>query len=92
MAFIVDDILLLPVKGPAWLCKKLYEVGETELTDTGALQEQLLELQMRFELDELTEEEYQEEEAKILAKLEAIRKYKEKHKVHKVEGYQGTLH
>ena len=89
MAFILDDILLLPVKGPAWLFKKIHEVGETELTDTGALHEQLLELPMRFELDEIDEEEYQREEARILAALEAIRKYKDKHQVKEVESVEG---
>lgn len=89
MAFILDDILLLPVKGPAWLFKKIYEIGETELTDTGAIHEQLLELQMRFELEEIDEEEYEREEARLLARLEEIRKYKETHHVKEVERVGG---
>ena len=90
MAFILDDILLLPLTGPAWMCKRLAEIGETELTDTSALHEQLLELQMRFELDEIDEEEYQREESRILAALEAIRKYKETHDVKEVERAGGS--
>lgn len=85
MALVVDDVLLAPVTIPAWICKKIHEIGETEMTDTGALHEELLELQMRFELEEITEEEYQEREAEILRRLEEIRQYKEKHRVKEVE-------
>ena len=89
MALVVDDVLLAPVTIPAWLCKKIHDVGETEMTDTGAVHEELLELQMRFELDEITEEEYQQKEAELLERLEAIRKYKEKHVVKEVERLEG---
>ncbi len=85
MALVVDDVLLAPVTIPAWICKKIHDVGETEMTDTGAVHEELLELQMRFELDELTEEEYQQREAELLQRLEDIRKYKEKHVVKELE-------
>lgn len=84
-AIVVDDVLLAPVTIPAWICKKLYEIGETEFTDTGALHEELLELQMRFELEEMDEEEYMRREAEIMARLEAIRKYKETHRVKDLE-------
>ena len=84
-AIVVDDVLLAPVTIPAWICKKLYEVGETEFTDVGALHEQLLELQMRFELGEIEEDEYMRRETAIMARLEAIRKYKETHRVKELE-------
>ena len=77
MALIVDDILLGPVKLVTWLAEKLQESAEQEVTDESAIREQLLELQMRYELDEITEEEYTEREARLMAKMEAIRKYKE---------------
>jgi len=34
-------------------------------------------LQLKFELDEINEEEYKKQEKKLLERLEAIRKYKE---------------
>ena len=85
MALVADDVLLAPVTIPAWICKKIHDIGQTEMTDTGAIHEELLELQMRFELDELTEEEYQQREAELLERLEAIRKYKEKHVVKELD-------
>jgi len=76
--FLLDDILLAPVKGIVWVGKKLNEVVERELTDEGRLKEKLMELQMRFELDEISEEEYKKEEQALLKRLDAARKSKEK--------------
>ena len=77
MAFIVDDIILGPIKLVKWCGEKLHESAETEVTDESVIQEQLLELQMRYELDEITDAEYEAGEERLLAKLEAIRRYKE---------------
>ena len=78
--FGLTDILvpfLLPIKGTIWVANKLKETAETEMTDESKVREELLELQMRFEMDEVNEEEYKKKEEKILERLEAIRKYKE---------------
>ena len=79
MAFIVDDILLGPVKLIKWIGEKLHEAAEREATDEPAVHEQLLELQMRYELDEITEQEYQKGEDLLMARLEAIRTYRQHH-------------
>ena len=74
------DILfpfLIPVKGMVWLGSKLKRTAEEEETDEGRVQEQLLNLQMRFEMDEISEEEYDRKETQLMEKLEAIRRYKE---------------
>ncbi|ODS34276.1 MAG: gas vesicle protein [Candidatus Scalindua rubra] len=67
----------IPVKGVVWIGSKLKRTAEEDVTDEGRIQEQLLELQMRFEMDELSEEEYDRKETQLMEKLEAIRKYKE---------------
>jgi len=74
------DILFpffIPVKGMVWVGSKLKKSAEEEVTDEGRIQEQLLDLQMRFEMDEISEEEYDKREMSLMEKLEAIRKYKE---------------
>jgi len=71
---------LIPVRGIVWAGDKLKEAAGAELTDDSKVQEELLELQMRFEMDEITEEEYGNREAKLMEKLEAIRKYKEENR------------
>jgi len=75
--FLIDDILLAPLKGIIWLGKKINEVAEKEFSDEGLIKEKLMELQLKFELDKISEEEYNKQEAEILARLDAIRKAKE---------------
>ena len=76
--FLIDSILLAPVKGVVWLGEKLSEVAERELNDDGLIKQELMELQLRFELDEISEQEYNEKENKLLDRLDAIAKSKER--------------
>lgn len=75
--FLIDDILLSPLKGVIWLGKKINEVAENEFSDEGLIKEKLMELQLKFELDEISEKEYNKQEKELLARLDAIRKAKE---------------
>jgi len=76
--FLIDSILLAPVKGVVWLAEKLNEITEKELSDTGRIKEELMALQLRFELDEITEQEYNEKEKELLDRLDAITESKER--------------
>jgi hypothetical protein len=76
--FIIDSILLAPLKGVIWLGEKLNEIAEKELNDTGRIKEELMGLQLRFELDQISEQEYNEKEEELLARLDAVTKAKEK--------------
>jgi uncharacterized membrane protein len=71
---LIDDLLLwLPLKGIIALARKLQEIAEGEAVDDVAkLRAQLQEAQMRFEMDEITEAEYQRQEDEILARLAAL--------------------
>lgn len=75
--FLIDDILLSPVKLVVWLGKKINEAAEKEISDEGRIKEKLMYLQLRFEMDEIGEEEYNKQEEELLARLEEIRKAKE---------------
>ncbi len=77
MAFVLDDILLAPIRVPVWVSKKLGEAAYAEMTDENSVRQQLLELQMRLELGEVSEEEYERREADLLEEIERIRKLKE---------------
>ena len=76
------NILAAPVSGPLnltrWVCGKIQEVVEREVNDEDKLKSELIELQMKRELEEMTEVEFVEKEDEILSKLEMIRKSKEK--------------
>lgn len=74
---LIDDLLLLPFKGLVGVFKKIHEMAERELTDEDYIRERLMELQLKFELDEISEEEYTREEKELMARLDAIRKAKE---------------
>jgi len=69
--------LLAPLKGVIWIGEKLNELVEKEFSDEGRVKEKLMELQLKFELDKISEKEYNKQEAELLARLDAIRKTKE---------------
>ena len=72
MALLVDDILMMPFKGFIGVFKEIYKIADEELNSKEALQKKLLGLQMRLEMGEISEEEYTEQEAEILDRLEAL--------------------
>ena len=75
--FLIDDILFAPLNGVIWLGKKIDEAAEKEFSDEGLIKEKLMRVQLKFEMDEINEEEYGKQEAELLARLDAIRKAKE---------------
>ncbi|MDP2930639.1 MAG: gas vesicle protein GvpG [bacterium] len=75
--FLIDDILLAPLKGVIFIAEKINEVIEKETSGEGAIKERLMALQLKFEMDEITEEEYDEREDELLKLLEKIRAEKQ---------------
>lgn len=75
--FLIDDILLAPLKGVVWLGKKINDIIEKEMSDEGQIKERLMELQLRFEMNEVDEQAYKRQEKELLERLDAIRKAKE---------------
>src|SRR2546430_15095826 len=71
--FFIDDLLLAPVNGFKFILNQIQKMADSELNDDTVIKEQLLELQMRLELDEILEEEYKEREAELFARLRVIR-------------------
>lgn len=74
---IIDDILFGPLKGIIFLAEKINEVIEKETSDEGAVKERLMALQLKFEMDEIDEEEYDKREDELLKTLERIRAEKQ---------------
>jgi len=68
--FILDSLL---VGGLRFVFDKIASAVDTELNDDTALREQLLAAQMRVELGEMSQQEFGEIEAEILARLREIR-------------------
>jgi hypothetical protein len=67
---IVDSLL---IGGLKFVLSRLAEAVDAEMLDDTALREELLAAQMKLELGELTEEEFEAVEAQILAGMRAAR-------------------
>ena len=81
MAFLLDDILLLPIKGPIagfrWVMSTIQKMADEELMNDQPWKERLIELQMQLEVGEISEEDYGREEAVVFQALRDIRARKE---------------
>lgn len=79
--FILDDILLLPlklpVKGFEWILRQIQTMANEELLNDQPWKEKLIELQMMLELGEISEEDYAREEVKVFQALRDIRARRE---------------
>lgn len=75
--FLVDDILLSPIKFPIFVFKKIGEAVQEELTDKDKITSQLRELYLLVEAGKIAEEAFEQMEAGLLDKLEAIEEYEE---------------
>lgn len=85
--FFIDDLLLAPVNGFKFILNQIQKMADQELNDDTLIKEQLLELQMRLELEEISEEDYAAQEAELFARLRVIkaRQLELLHQVHTAE-------
>ena len=81
MAFILDDLLMLPLKLPVagfnWIMKQIQTMADEELNNDQVWKERLIELQMMLEVGDISEEEYAAEEAQVFQALRDIRSRRE---------------
>jgi hypothetical protein len=64
-------------KGLVFIAEKINELMEREISDEGRIKERLMSLQLKFEMDEISVEEYDEQEEELLGLIENIRLSKE---------------
>ena len=67
---IIDSLI---ISGVRFVLDKVAAAVETELNDDGVLRERLLDAQMRVELGEMSQDEFDEFEADILARIRDIK-------------------
>ncbi len=72
--FLIDDLLLLPFSALKEIAEAIDQQIQKETSDADKIQEKLMELQFKFEMDEIDEQEYTRQEAELLAQLEQARK------------------
>lgn len=78
---LIKHLLFWPYTGPRFLVDfsltQIEGVVREELTDDSAVKAELLELQLRLELGDISDEEYVAEEARLMARLREIRSWRE---------------
>ena len=80
---ILKHLLFWPVTGPMYLTEfsleKVQGVIREELTDDGRVKEELLDLQLRLEMGDIDDAEYQREEARLMGQLREVRRWREEY-------------
>lgn len=78
---LLKHALFWPVTGPTFLARfsieKIYETVRQELTDDARVKEELLALQLEWELGQIDEAEYARREAALLARLREVQRWRE---------------
>jgi Gas vesicle protein G len=81
MAFLLDDILLFPLKAPVagfrWILRQVQTMADEQLLDDQPWKERLIELQMMLEIGDIDEAEYTRQEAEVFQALRDIRARRE---------------
>ena len=79
---LLTKLLFFPIAGPVagvkWSLGKVQNVVEEELTDDAPIKQELMELQMRLELGDITDADYLEREAELMARLRDVRAWRER--------------
>ena len=76
MGFLINLLtfpVLGPIKGVMWIAEKVVEQADKELYDEDKLRGLLMELELRFELGEMAEQEYLAAEELLLERLKVAR-------------------
>lgn len=72
--FLIDDLFVwLPLNGIILIAEHIHErLGGDDQTRAARLRKQLLEVRLRYEMDEIDEDEYERAIAEVLQQLRAV--------------------
>jgi hypothetical protein len=76
MGFLIDLLtfpVMGPIKGVVWIAEKVAEQADMEMYNEDKVRGQLVELELRYDLGEISEEEYLAAEEALLERLRVIR-------------------
>jgi len=73
--FLIDDILMSPVNFTVWLAEKIKEQAEKTLYDVEALKAALEELREQHDSGELSDQEFERKEDRLLKTLQEAREH-----------------
>jgi hypothetical protein len=79
---LLTSLLTFPVSGPVagirWSLQQVQRIVDEELTDDTPVKQDLMELQLRLEAGDITDEEYVAAEASVMARLREVRAWRER--------------
>lgn len=71
--FLIDDILLSPLKGALWVFREVHKAAQEALADEAeTLTAELSELYMMLDSGRITEEEFETREKELLDRLDRL--------------------
>src|SRR5438874_6476605 len=71
--FLLDDLLLAPIKGLKFIAEQVNGMVEEELYDEKVIKRHLLSLQLELDEGKVSQEEFREREEELFARLRAIK-------------------
>ena len=79
---LLTNILLAPFLGPVWGTRftldKFDRAVREQLTDDTPIKEDLMALQLKLEMGEIDDDQYQVQEAEIMQRLRDVREWRER--------------
>jgi len=79
---LLANLLFFPVTGPVagikWVLGKVQQVAEEEITDDAPIKQDLMELEMLREVGDISDAEFVEREAQLMARLRDVREWRER--------------
>lgn len=76
MVFLIDDIILAPLKLFTQIVDKIRERAEQEMYDPEMIRAALKEEELLYEAGEITEEEYEKRKSSLMRRLERAEQLK----------------
>jgi hypothetical protein len=71
--FLIDDVLMSPVKGVLWVFREIHDAAQQELAgESEAITAALSELYMKLEIGQITETEFDAQEKVLLDRLDRL--------------------
>ena len=71
--FLIDDLLVSPVKGVLWVFREIHDAAQQELAgESEAITGALSELYMKLEIGQITETEFDAQEKVLLDRLDRL--------------------
>jgi uncharacterized protein YqgQ len=71
--FLLDDLLLAPVKGIMWLAEQVQKETNSQLFDAAAIKARLAEIQELYDSGMISETEFLKAEETLMARLNAAK-------------------